>query len=150
MDHDRQSEPFRGGKCLDHEPRVRGGDAVVRKPDGSRRGERIEIDQHLTIPTDGDGGNRMDRDEPVLVAFARQPPNRLDRIERRCCVGHASDRGETAGGCGCRAGGDRLLMLLTGHAEVDMHVDPAGAYDISLAITFIRPFDSLYFLARFR
>ena len=48
-------------------------------------------------------------------------------VERRFRVRHAGDRRDAAGEDDADAGRDRLVLLLARLAEVDMHVDQAGA-----------------------
>ena len=51
------------------------------------------------------------------------------RVERRLGIGHAGDRRDAAGDGRRGPGGDGLVLLPTGLAEVDVHVDPAGGND---------------------
>ena len=49
----------------------------------------------------------------------------------RLGVGHAGDRGDAAGQRRRGAGGDRLVLLAARLAQVDVHVDQAGADDLA-------------------
>ena len=52
-------------------------------------------------------------------------------VEGRLGVGHARDRRDAAGQGRRRAGGDGLVLLAARLAQVDVHVDQAGADDLA-------------------
>ena len=73
--------------------------------------------------------DRIDAGESGCLGAPQHVGNDRRRIERRFRVGHAGDRGETAGHGRRDTGGDRFLVRETGFAQVDVHVDEARRND---------------------
>jgi hypothetical protein len=72
------------------------------------------------------------RENPAVPGLARplaDEPQDLGRVHARGGVGHAADGREPARDRGPRAGGDRLLVLAPGLAEVHVRVDQPRADD---------------------
>src|SRR5207302_9100763 len=105
--------------------------AFVGEGDGAALDEAADLGQLGALAALGDGADGED----VGVAG----PLRLEvdelggrlAVEGRLGVGHAGDRGDAAGEGGGGAGGDGLVLLAAGLAEVDVHVDQAGADDLA-------------------
>lgn len=106
------------------------GDAVAVVGDGDRAGAEHQADLGEFLAGAGLG----DRADGVDLAGggAGLAADEFDLgvgVEGRDGVGHAGDGGEAARDRGRAAGLDGLAFLLAGLAEVDVHVDQAGADD---------------------
>ena len=69
------------------------------------------------------------RASPAAAALAENLLGDTRVIVHGVGVRHAGHGGEPAGHRGRRAAGDRLLVLLAGLAQVDVHVDEAGTHN---------------------
>ena len=73
--------------------------------------------------------DRIDARETRLRGLLQDQPRHAGVVVDRLGVRHARHRGEAAGDRRRDAGGDRLLVLLPGLAQVHVHVDEAGTDD---------------------
>ena len=92
------------------------------------------IGQLLSGAAFGDATRCPDRDGRL---FAGQGVDKADQaacIDRRIGIGHGNDAGESTTHGGTRAGGYGLLVLASGFAQVNMHIEEAGEKDLARAI----------------
>ena len=73
----------------------------------------------------GHAADRVDRHRPVLLRLGQNELDDRARVDGRLRVRHAGDAGEASRGGGAGSGRDRLLPLVPGLAQVDVHVDEA-------------------------
>ena len=102
------------------------------------RGHRAELGHPLAAQPDGDGADRMDVDEPGLLA---EPAHVLDDdrgVGDGVGVGHREDGGVAAERGGGRARGDGLGLLAAGLAQVGVQVDEAGQQHEAVGVEGLR------------
>ena len=106
-----------------HQARSNDRPAVVAEPGGACVGELGHLGQLLAPLALRDRGQESDRHLGLLVRGLDQRPEDGGRVDDRLGVRHRQDRAESAGRGRRRAGGDRLLVLAAGRAQVDVRID---------------------------
>ena len=112
-----------------HQQRRRHRPPVVGKGDAAGGLLLAELGELLALRADRHGADRIDARELRLGRLLQDELRDPGVVVHRIGVRHAGDGGEAAGHGGCRAGGDRLLVLLPGLAQVHVDVDEAGRDD---------------------
>src|SRR5690606_7661183 len=103
--------------------------AVVGDRDDAGFGERADRGKGFALHVDGDAAGGQHFYHGIAFDDVFDVLDRAGVARGRRGVGHADDGGETAGGGAVGAGGDVLLVRLTGFTEVNVDVDETGAGD---------------------
>jgi hypothetical protein len=125
---DREVEGARVLQRPPHDARAGHRPAVVGHRHAAGLAQVAVLRQLLAQRAAGDGADGVHADHAVgprpVQDRARDPRPVVDGVG----VGHRAYRGEPARGRGARAGGDRLLVLTAGLAQVTVKVDEARTY----------------------
>ena len=101
---------------------------VVGHGDAARLLQLGDVGELLAFLAARHGANRIYPRKAGLGRFLEDVFGDSRIVVHRAGVGHARNRGEAAGNSGGRPGCDRLLVLLTRLAQVDVHVDQTGTH----------------------
>ena len=115
--------------------------AVVAERDAARLRQLRQLGQLVAFAALADGPDRQHPHRGIGGGTQDVLDGRA-RIDRWLGVRHAADRGEAAAGRRLRAGGDRLLVLEAGVAQVAVEVDETGADDEAGGVDRLRPVGS--------
>jgi hypothetical protein len=124
--------PARGARVLERvaeELRVVDRRSVVGERDGAGRRELDEIRELLALPPARDRRDREHARGLRRRAARDELGDEARRVDGRLGVRHRADRGEPAGQCRARTGGDRLRFLEARLAQMCVQVDEAGCRD---------------------
>ena len=105
--------------------------AVVGEGDGAALDQAADLRQFLPLPALGDGADGKDVGVAGPLGLEIDELGRRLAVEGRLGVRHARHRGDAAGQGRRRAGGDGLVLLAARLAQMDVHVDQAGADDLA-------------------
>lgn len=108
--------------------------AVVAEGDGPGSDHAAHFGEFLAFEALGDGADGEDVGVTELGVLSEDEVDGGFAVEGRVGVGHAGDAGESAGGGGAGAAGDGFLFLVSGFAEVDVHVDEAGGDEQAVGV----------------
>ena len=108
--------------------------AVVGEGDGAALDEAADLGQFRPLPALGDGADGEDVGVAGALGLQVDELGRRLAVEGRLGVGHARHRRDAAGQGRRRAGGDGLVLLAARLAQVDVHVDQAGADDLARGV----------------
>ena len=112
-----------------HQPGGHERSAVVAEPHCTRVGELGHLGQLRAVLTLRDRGEEADRHLRLRARPLDERAQHRRRVDDRLGVRHREDRAEAAGRRGGGPGGDRLLVLPPGRAQVDVRVDERGRED---------------------
>ena len=108
--------------------------AVVGEGDGAALDQPADLGQLLALAALGDGADGKDVGVAGALGLEEDELGGGLAVEGRLGVGHAGDRRDAAGQRRRGAGGDGLVLLAARLAQVDVHVDQAGADDLARGV----------------
>lgn len=121
-----------------HEGGIPDGGAVITEGNAAGGSEVAELGELFAGAAPGNGADGQDADNGAGGRLAQDVFDDGARVHGGFGVGHGADGGEAAAGGGAGAGGDVLLVLEAGVAEMGVEVDKAGGDDEAAGIDLAR------------
>ena len=118
--------PARDGAVLERPPHERRGDdraAVVGEAGRAGIAELPHLGQLAALRALGDRGEEAHGHLGLGLRQLDERTEHRGRVDHRLRVGHGEDGAEPTCGGRARSGGDRLLVLAPGRAQVDVRID---------------------------
>ena len=108
--------------------------AVVGESDRAARDKLAKLGEFFPLASLAHRADGIHMGLPRPLSLKHDELGGALRVDRGDGVGHAGDRGHAARERGLRSGGDRLVLLVAGLAEVDVEIDQAGADDQAVGV----------------